>query len=446
MGVVFLFKVAMSFMSARRTPYLLWNATGLSRGIFHSSPLSNVTCFYATATFVRDKPHINVGTIGHVDHGKTTLTSAITKILFDKGMKNTSYKAYGEIDKAPEEKKRGITIAASHVEYESDKQHYSHVDCPGHQEFIKNMISGAASLDAAILVVDGAAGVMPQTKEHLLLAKQVGVPQVLVFVNKCDLVDEPELLELVEMDIKEELDNYGYPSDKVKFIRGSALSAINGETGEFGIPAIETLIQSLDDDLQAPTRDLEKPFLMPVQSAFSVGGRGTVATGAIAQGIVKVGDNLELVGMRKDGKTFKTACTGVEMYNKTLQQGQAGDNVGLLLRGIKREDIRRGQVLCKPGSVQTHTKVKGSCYLLSSEEGGRDKGFKSGYRPQFYFRTADVTGDIVLPDDVEVAVPGDNLEITMNLIVPVALEKGNSFSIREGGKTIGHGIISDVLE
>jgi len=398
----------------------------------------------AYANFERDKPHINVGTIGHVDHGKTSLTSAITKVLYDKGMRNTTYHAYGEIDKAPEEKKRGITISASHVEYESEKKHYSHVDCPGHQEFIKNMISGAASLDAAILVVDGSAGVMPQTKEHLLLAKQVGVPQVIVWINKCDLVDEPDILELVEMDIKDELTNYGY-GDTERFIRGSALAALNGDTGEFGVPAVEQLIQALDEDLKPPVRDLDKPFLMPIQSAFMIGGRGTVATGAIAQGVVKVGDNLELVGMRRDNKAIKTTCTGVEMFNKTLQRGEAGDNVGLLLRGLKKDDLRRGQVLCKPGSVKTCTQIKGSVYLLTSEEGGREKGFKSGYRPQFYFRTADVTGDIILPDDVEIAVPGDNMEFTINLILPVALEKGNAFSIREGGKTVGHGIVSEII-
>jgi len=430
--------------ACRLSPQLFWKTSHTAKQV--NSSLFVTLNKRSFATFERDKPHLNVGTIGHVDHGKTTLTSAITKVLYDKGMRNTNFKAYGEIDKAPEEKKRGITIAASHVEYESPKQHYSHVDCPGHQEFIKNMISGAASLDAAILVVDGAAGVMPQTKEHLLLAKQVGVPQVVVFINKCDLVDEPEILELVEMDIKDELNNFGFPPDTTRFIRGSALAALNGDKGEYGVPAIEQLVTALDEDLKPPARDLDKPFLMAVQGAFMVGGRGTVATGSIVQGVVKVGDNLELVGMRRDGKSLKTACTGVEMFNKTLQRGEAGDNVGLLLRGLKRDDIRRGQVLCKPGSVKTYTKIKGSVYLLTAEEGGRDKGFKSGYRPQFYFRTADVTGDINLPEGVEVAVPGDNLEMTINLILPVALEKGNSFSIREGGKTVGHGIISDIIE
>jgi len=397
------------------------------------------------ASFDRSKPHLNVGTIGHVDHGKTTLTAAITKVLADKKMPNTTFRAYADIDKAPEEKKRGITIAASHVEYETNAKHYSHVDCPGHQEFIKNMISGAASLDVAILVVDGAAGVMPQTREHLLLAKQVGVPQILVWINKCDMVDEEEILEIVEMDVKDELQTYSFDPAKVKFHRGSALAAINGDTGKYGVSAVEQLINSLDNDLDPPKRDFDKPFLMGIKSVFSIGGRGTVATGTIVQGSVKVGDALELVGMRRELKPIKTACTGIEMFNKKLERGEPGDDCGVLLRGIKKDDIRRGQVLCHPGSVAPKNHIKASVYLLSHEEGGREKGFKSGYRPQFYFRTADVTGSITLPSDVEIAVPGDNLEIESNLILPIAINKGDAFSIREGGKTVGHGIVSEIL-
>merc|ERR1712232_662603 len=393
----------------------------------------------------RTKPHLNVGTIGHVDHGKTTLTAAITKILADQGMANTKFRAYADIDKAPEEKKRGITIAASHVEYETPAKHYSHVDCPGHQEFIKNMISGAASLDVAILVVDGAAGVMPQTREHLLLAKQVGVPQVVVWVNKCDMIDEVEILEIVEMDVKDVLALHSFDPNKVKFIRGSALQAIEGDKGEYGVSAVEKLIDVLDNDLAPPNRDFDKPFLMGIKEAFSVGGRGTVATGTVVQGSVKVGDALEIVGMSKTVKPLKTACTGIEMFNKSLERGEPGDNCGILLRGIKKDQIRRGQVLCQPGTVAPKTHIKGSVYLLTEEEGGRKKGFKTGYRPQFFFRSADVTGSVTLPSDVEIAVPGDNLEIESKLILPIAINKGDAFSIREGGKTVGHGIVSEVI-
>jgi len=438
----------MAFAGVRRFAGLSIRSTKFS---FTSANQPSLFAFtkrlYAAASAIdRSKIHINVGTIGHVDHGKTTLTAAITKVLADKGNPNTHFKPYAEIDKAPEEKKRGITIAASHVEYETSKKHYSHVDCPGHQEFIKNMISGAASLDVAILVVDGAAGVMPQTREHLLLAKQVGVPQVVVWINKCDMIDEVEILEIVEMDVKDELTNFSFDPAKVKIVRGSALSAINGETGEYGVSAIEKLVDVLDNDIEPPKRDFDKPFLMGVKGVFSVGGRGTVATGTIVQGSVKVGDPLEVVGMRRESKPLKTACTGIEMFNKKLDRGEPGDDCGLLLRGLKRDDLRRGQVLCAPGTVNTSIAFKGSVYLLSPEDGGREKGFKTGYRPQFFFRTADVTGDITLPSDVEIAVPGDNLEIETRLILPLALNKGDSFSIREGGKTVGHGIVSEIIQ
>lgn len=394
----------------------------------------------------RTKPHLNVGTIGHVDHGKTTLTAAITKILADQGMANTKYTAYEQIDKAPEEKKRGITIAASHVEYETPLKHYSHVDCPGHQEFIKNMISGAASLDVAILVVDGAAGVMPQTREHLLLAKQVGVPQIVVFVNKCDMIDEVEILEIVEMDVKDELTAFNFDPAKVKFVRGSALAAINGEEGEYGVESVQKLVETLDKELEPPIRNFDLPFLMGVKGVFSIGGRGTVATGTIVQGSVKVGDAVEIVGMSTSVKPIKSACTGIEMFNKKLDRGEPGDDCGVLLRGIKREQLRRGQVLCAPGTVVPKSHFKGSVYLLTPDDGGREKGFKSGYRPQFYFRQADVTGSIILPEGTAIAVPGDNLELETQLILPIAVKQGDSFSIREGGKTVGHGIVSEVLD
>merc|ERR1712100_146250 len=412
MGVFF---VSSPMFSSLRGATRLFQRTTLSFSQGASPSLLGVSQrFYASTVIDRSKPHINIGTIGHVDHGKTTLTAAITKVLADKGMANTKFKAYAEIDNAPEEKKRGITIAASHVEYETLKKHYSHVDCPGHQEFIKNMISGAASLDVAILVVDGAAGVMPQTREHLLLAKQVGVPQVVVWVNKCDMIDEVEILEIVEMDVKDVLALHSFDPNKVKFIRGSALQAIEGDKGEYGVPAVEKLVDVLDNDLAPPNRDFDKPFLMGIKEAFSVGGRGTVAT-------------------------------GIEMFNKSLERVEPGDNCGILLRGIKKDQIRRGQVLCQPGTVAPKTHIKGSVYLLTEEEGGRKKGFKTGYRPQFFFRSADVTGSVTLPSDVEIAVPGDNLEIESKLILPIAINKGDAFSIREGGKTVGHGIVSEVI-
>merc|ERR1712232_926724 len=443
MGVFF---VSSPMFSSLRGATRLFQRTTLSFSQGASPSLLGVSQrFYASTVFDRSKPHLNVGTIGHVDHGKTTLTAAITKILADQGMANTKFTAYEEIDKAPEEKKRGITIAASHVEYETPAKHYSHVDCPGHQEFIKNMISGAASLDVAILVVDGAAGVMPQTREHLLLAKQVGVPQVVVWVNKCDMIDEVEILEIVEMDVKDVLALHSFDPNKVKFIRGSALQAIEGDKGEYGVSAVEKLIDVLDNDLAPPNRDFDKPFLMGIKEAFSVGGRGTVATGTVVQGSVKVGDALEIVGMSKTVKPLKTACTGIEMFNKSLERGEPGDNCGILLRGIKEDQIRRGQVLCQPGTVAPKTHIKGSVYLLTEEEGGRKKGFKTGYRPQFFFRSADVTGSVTLPSDVEIAVPGDNLEIESKLILPIAINKGDAFSIREGGKTVGHGIVSEVI-
>jgi len=430
----------MAFSGVRR--YLFSTKYTFTHAAKKTTLLGVTQRFYA-ASIDRTKPHFNVGTIGHVDHGKTTLTAAITKVLTDKGSPNTSFRAYEDIDKAPEEKKRGITIAASHVEYESATRHYSHVDCPGHQEFIKNMISGAASLDVGILVVDGAAGVMPQTKEHLLLAKQVGVPQIVVWVNKCDMVDEVEIIDIVEMDIKDELEGK-FDVNKVKFVRGSALLALNGDKGEYGVSAIEKLVETLDS-LEPPKRDFDKPFLMGIKGVFAIGGRGTVATGTIHQGVVKVGDPLEVVGMRRAAAPMKTACTGIEMFNKKLDRGEPGDDCGILLRGLKRDDLRRGQVLAAPGTVTPHTQIKATVYLLSSEDGGREKGFKTGYRPQFYFGTADVTGDITLPEGVEIAVPGDNLEIETRLILPIAVNKGDAFSIREGGKTVGHGVVSEII-
>merc|ERR1712125_14531 len=443
MGVFF---VSSPMFSSLRGATRLFQRTTLSFSQGASPSLLGVSQrFYASTVIDRSKPHINIGTIGHVDHGKTTLTAAITKVLADKGMANTKFKAYAEIDNAPEEKKRGITIAASHVEYETLKKHYSHVDCPGHQEFIKNMISGAASLDVAILVVDGAAGVMPQTREHLLLAKQVGVPQIVVFVNKCDMIDEVEILEIVEMDVKDELTAFNFDPAKVKFVRGSALAAINGEEGEYGVASVQKLVETLDKELDPPIRNFDLPFLMGVKGVFQIGGRGTVATGTIVQGSVKVGDAVEIVGMSTSVKPIKSACTGIEMFNKKLDRGEPGDDRGILLRGIKREQLRRGQVLCEPGSVVPKSHFKGSVYLLTPDDGGREKGFKTGYRPQFYFRQADVTGSIILPEGTAIAVPGDNLELETHLILPIAVKKGDSFSIREGGKTVGHGIVSEVL-
>jgi elongation factor Tu len=389
--------------------------------------------------FERDKPHVNVGTIGHIDHGKTTLTAAITKILSEKG--ETEEKTFDEIDNAPEEKERGITIATSHVEYETDKRHYAHVDCPGHADYVKNMITGAAQMDGAILVVSAADGVMPQTREHILLARQVNVPHVVVFLNKIDQVDDEELIELVEEEVKDLLKEYEFPGDETPIIKGSALKALEGD--EEARQAVLDLADALDSYIPEPVRDLDKPFLMPIEDIFSITGRGTVATGRIEQGVVNTGDEVEIVGIKD---TTKTVVTGVEMFRKILDQGQAGDNVGCLLRGTKREEIERGQVLCKPGSITPHTKFKAEVYCLKKEEGGRHTPFFSGYRPQFYFRTTDVTGVANLPEGTEMVMPGDNVEMTIELIQPIAMDQGLRFAIREGGRTVGSGVVTEILE
>jgi elongation factor Tu len=385
--------------------------------------------------FERNKPHVNVGTIGHVDHGKTTLTAAITK-YFGGNI------AFDEIDSAPEEKARGITISTSHVEYETVNRHYAHVDCPGHADYVKNMITGAAQMDGAILVVSAEDGPMPQTREHILLAKQVGVPSIVVFLNKVDMADDPEVIELVEMEVRELLSAYGFPGDDTPIIHGSALKALQGDEGDLGKKAIERLMSELDGYVPIPKRELDSPFLMPVEDVFSISGRGTVATGRIESGIVKVGEEVEIIGMKA---TTKTICTGVEMFRKLLDEGRAGDNVGLLLRGVKREDIERGQVLAKPGSMKPHTKFEAEVYVLSKEEGGRHTPFFKGYRPQFYFRTTDVTGAVELPEGVEMVMPGDNIKMNVELIVPIAMEKGLRFAIREGGRTVGAGIVTKII-
>jgi elongation factor Tu len=398
----------------------------------------------AKEKFVRDKPHVNIGTIGHVDHGKTTLTAAITRIQSLRGF--ADFTAFDEIDKAPEEKARGITIATAHVEYESDARHYAHVDCPGHADYVKNMITGAAQMDGAILVVSAADGPMPQTREHILLARQVGVPYIVVFMNKCDQIDDEELKELVDMEIRELLDKYDFPGDDTPVIRGSALIALEKGTGadddEATQPIIE-LMKACDEHIPQPERDLDQPFLMPVEDVFTISGRGTVATGRIERGILHVGDEVEVVGIRE---TSKTTCTGVEMFRKLLDQGQAGDNVGALLRGLKRTDIERGQVLAAPGTTHPHTKFDAKVYCLTKEEGGRHKPFFKGYRPQFYFRTTDVTGSIELPSGVEMVMPGDDIEMKVELITPIAMEEGLRFAIREGGRTIGAGVVAKIHE
>src|SRR6188472_124516 len=391
--------------------------------------------------FERNKPHVNVGTIGHIDHGKTTLTAAITKVLSEK-MGGGQAKSFEEIDNAPEEKERGITIATSHVEYETENRHYAHVDCPGHADYVKNMITGAAQMDGAILVVSAADGPMPQTREHILLAHQVNVPYVVVFLNKVDMVDDEDLIELVEEEVKDLLNAYDYPGDETPIIRGSALKALEGD--EESVNAILELAETLDSYIPEPERDLDKPFLMPVEDIFSITGRGTVATGRVEQGIVNTGDEVEIVGIHPE--IAKTTVTGVEMFNKLLDQGQAGDNIGALLRGTKREDIERGQVLCKPGSITPHTKFKSEVYCLKKEEGGRHTPFFSGYRPQFYFRTTDVTGVANLPEGTEMVMPGDNVEMTIELIQPIAMDPGLRFAIREGGRTVGSGVVADVIE
>jgi elongation factor Tu len=390
----------------------------------------------AKTKFTRDKPHINVGTIGHVDHGKTTLTAALTKVCGD------SVK-FDEIDKAPEERERGITIATAHVEYQSESRHYGHVDCPGHADYVKNMITGAAQMDSAILVVSAVDGPMPQTKEHILLARQVGVPKIIVFLNKVDLVDDEELIELVEMEIREILSSYNFPGDETPIIKGSALKALEDDNSKIGKESILSLVKSMDEYFDIPKRDIQKPFLMPIEDVFSISGRGTVVTGRIDRGQVKVGEEIEIVGIKEP---VKTTCTGVEMFRKLLDSGEAGDNVGILLRGIKREEVERGQVLSKPGSITPHTNFEAKVYILSKEEGGRHTPFFKGYKPQFYFRTTDVTGEVKLPENVEMVMPGDNITITVILINPIAMEDGLNFAIREGGRTVGAGIVSKILE
>jgi elongation factor Tu len=395
----------------------------------------------AKEKFERTKPHVNVGTIGHIDHGKTTLTAAITRVLSTKGQ--ASFTAFDEIDKAPEEKERGITIATAHVEYETDSRHYAHVDCPGHADYIKNMITGAAQMDGAILVVGADDGPMPQTREHILLARQVGVPAIVVFLNKCDMVDDPELIELVDMELRELLDKYEFPGDDTPIIQGSALQALENPEDEAKTKCIFELMDAVDSFIPEPKRDVDKPFLMPVEDVFSISGRGTVATGRVERGIIKVGEEVEVVGIKD---TQKTTVTGVEMFRKLLDQGQAGDNIGALLRGIKREEIERGQVLAAPGSITPHTKFKAECYILTKEEGGRHTPFFNGYRPQFYFRTTDVTGVVTLPEGVEMVMPGDNVTVEGTLITPIAMEKELRFAIREGGRTVGAGVISEIIE
>jgi elongation factor Tu len=396
----------------------------------------------AKKKYERTKPHVNVGTIGHIDHGKTTLTAAITKQLAKRG--RAEFIPFDQIDKAPEERERGITIATAHVEYETEKRHYAHVDCPGHADYIKNMITGAAQMDGAILVVAADDGPMPQTREHILLSRQVGVPYIVVFLNKVDMVDDPELIELVELELRELLTKYGFPGDDVPIIKGSALRALEAEDPDAeDARCIIELMDSIDVYIPNPVRDIDKPFLMPIEDVFSISGRGTVVTGRVERGIIKTGDEVEIVGFRP---TFKTVCTGVEMFRKTLDSGQAGDNVGILLRGIKRDDVERGQVVAKPGSITPHTKFKAEVYVLKKEEGGRHTPFFPGYRPQFYFRTTDVTGVMTLPEGVEMVMPGDNISTEVHLITPVALEKEIRFAIREGGRTVGAGVLTEVIE
>ncbi len=395
----------------------------------------------AKAKFERTKPHVNVGTIGHVDHGKTTLTAALTKVMADQHGGEVS--AYDQIDNAPEERERGITIATAHVEYESANRHYAHVDCPGHADYVKNMITGAAQMDGAILVVSAADGPMPQTREHILLARQVGVPYIVVYMNKADQVDDEELLELVEMEVRDLLSTYEFPGDDTPVITGSALKAFDGDDSEIGVPSVLKLVEAMDSYIPEPERAIDGDFLMPVEDVFSISGRGTVVTGRIERGIVKVGDEVEIVGIKD---TTKTICTGVEMFRKLLDQGQAGDNVGVLLRGTKRDDVERGQVLAKPGSITPHTKFEAEVYILTKEEGGRHTPFFKGYRPQFYFRTTDVTGAVELPEGVEMVMPGDNIKMVVELIAPIAMEDGLRFAIREGGRTVGAGVVAKILE
>ncbi|QFY43751.1 elongation factor Tu [Candidatus Methylospira mobilis] len=391
--------------------------------------------------FSRTKPHVNVGTIGHVDHGKTTLTAALTKVMA--GLHGGEFKAYDQIDAAPEERARGITIATAHVEYESTQRHYAHVDCPGHADYVKNMITGAAQMDGAILVCSAADGPMPQTREHILLARQVGVPYIVVFLNKADMVDDAELIELVEMEVRELLSKYDFPGDDTPIIIGSALKALEGDQSDIGVPAVIKLVEAMDSYIPLPERPIDKPFLMPIEDVFSISGRGTVVTGRVERGKVKVGEEVEIVGLKA---TVKTTCTGVEMFRKLLDEGLAGDNVGVLLRGTKREDVERGQVLAKPGTIKPHAHFEAEIYVLSKDEGGRHTPFFSNYRPQFYFRTTDVTGAVSLPEGVEMVMPGDNIKINVKLIAPIAMEDGLRFAIREGGRTVGAGVVSKILE
>jgi len=395
----------------------------------------------AKAKFERTKPHVNIGTIGHVDHGKTSLTAAITKVLSERG--GATYSAYEAIDKAPEEKARGITISTSHVEYETENRHYAHVDCPGHADYVKNMITGAAQMDGAILVVSAADGPMPQTREHILLARQVGVPALVVFLNKCDMVDDEELLELVELEVRELLSNYEFPGDDIPIIKGSALAALEDSDEKLGKQAILELMAAVDSYIPTPERPKDRPFLMPIEDVFSISGRGTVVTGRVERGVIKVGDEVEIVGLRP---TQRSTVTGVEMFRKLLDQGEAGDNIGALLRGVGREDVERGQVLAKPGSITPHTKFKAEAYILTKEEGGRHTPFFANYRPQFYFRTTDVTGVITLPEGVEMVMPGDNVAMEVELIAPIAMDEGLRFAIREGGRTVGAGVVASIIE
>ena len=391
--------------------------------------------------FTRTKPHVNVGTIGHVDHGKTTLTAALTKVGAERF--GGTFKAYDQIDGAPEERARGITISTAHVEYESPNRHYAHVDCPGHADYVKNMITGAAQMDGAILVCSAADGPMPQTREHILLSRQVGVPYIVVYLNKADMVDDTELLELVEMEVRDLLSEYDFPGDDTPIIIGSALKALEGDQSDIGVPSIIKLVDALDSYIPEPQRDIDKPFLMPIEDVFSISGRGTVVTGRIERGVIKVGEEIEIVGIRP---TAKTTCTGVEMFRKLLDQGEAGDNVGVLLRGTKREEVERGQVLAKPGTITPHTKFEAEVYILSKDEGGRHTPFFKGYRPQFYFRTTDVTGECVLPEGVEMVMPGDNIKMNVHLISPIAMDEGLRFAIREGGRTVGAGVVSKIIK
>ena len=391
--------------------------------------------------FTRSKPHVNVGTIGHVDHGKTTLTAALTKVGAERF--GGTFKAYDQIDGAPEERARGITISTAHVEYESPNRHYAHVDCPGHADYVKNMITGAAQMDGAILVCSAADGPMPQTREHILLSRQVGVPYIVVYLNKADMVDDAELLELVEMEVRDLLSEYDFPGDDTPIVIGSALKALEGDQSDIGVPSIIKLVDALDSYIPEPQRDIDKPFLMPIEDVFSISGRGTVVTGRIERGVIKVGEEIEIVGIRP---TAKTTCTGVEMFRKLLDQGEAGDNVGVLLRGTKREEVERGQVLAKPGTITPHTKFEAEVYILSKDEGGRHTPFFKGYRPQFYFRTTDVTGECLLPEGVEMVMPGDNIKMNVHLISPIAMDEGLRFAIREGGRTVGAGVVSKIVE